>query len=232
MNIIICDDCPADIEHIESLCQMYATEQGLEFDIITVTDPLHLDNSKADLLFLDICMPEKNGIEIQRQLELMSGKPLVIFVTNYPGYSMSSHGANVIGFIEKPARQWILFELLDRARLLLTAERRISWTECCTFNTKQIQYIIMDKGVSKARLSTGEMSTGVFKTIKQWNEELQEYGFLRINQSCLVNFQYIDKMTNGHVVLKSGEILNTSRRERKCCEEKYMQLLERHARFL
>jgi len=232
MNITICDDCQADIVHIETLCQMYASQHKLEFSIMTVENPLHLDYSETDVLFLDICMPEKNGIEIQRQLELMSGKPLVIFVTNYSGYSMSSHGTNVIGFIEKPVRQWTLFKLLDRARLLLTAGKSLAWTECCTFNTKQVQYIFMDKGVSKARLSTGEMSTGVFKTIKQWNEELQDCGFIRINQSCLVNFQYIDKMTDGHIFLKSGETLNTSRRERKSCEERYMQLLERHARFL
>ncbi|MDD6043896.1 MAG: response regulator [Eubacteriaceae bacterium] len=232
MNITICDDCQVDLDIINSLCETYATENNISLSIMKENNPLKLNLKETDLLILDIRMPEKNGIEIQRQLEITSGKPLVIFITNYREFSISSYGANVTGFIEKPVRKETLFSLFERARGILSAGKIISWSDSKIYNTRQIQYIIMDKGVSKAILDNDEISVGIFKTIKQWNEELKDYGFIRINQSCLLNCQYIDKMTDGRFILKSGKILSTSRREKKLCEDKYIQYLERNARFL
>lgn len=232
MNITICDDCQIDIDEINSLCKSYADNNKVSFNVIQETNPLKLDLGRTDLLFLDIRMPGKNGIDIQRNLEIVSGKPLIVFITNYHEFIYYSHGTNVIGFLEKPVSKMLFNNLMDRAITILSSGKVVSFGTDAVFNTRQIQYIVMENGVSKAILSTGKKSEGVFKSIKQWNEELQDCWFIRINQSCLVNCQYIESLNNGKFILKSGESLNSSRREKRHCEERYMQYLEYHARFL
>lgn len=232
MNILICDDCQSDIDKITMLCKAYAEKNRLSFNYKEETNPQNLDVQNVDLLFLDIRMPGTSGIEIQRRLEFSSGKPLIIFVTNYAEYSIDSHGTNVIGFLEKPIKKIDLDKFLEKALILLKSGKVVSFGENHFCNTKQIQYIIMDQGISKAVLEDGQKTSGMFKTIRQWEEELKEFWFIRINKSCLVNCKYIKTIKDGKVMLRNGEVLTASRREKKCCEDAYGHFLEYHARFI
>lgn len=231
MNITICDDCQMDINEIKTLCQSYAEKNKLSFCITSEINPLNLDLSETDLLFLDIQMPEKCGIDIQRKLELIASKPLIIFVTNYSQYSLESHGINVIGFMEKPVKQEIMDTFLDKGITLLSAGKVISFGNQQYVNTRNIQYIFMEDGYSKASMEDGKSSSGVFKTLKQWEQELVDVHFVRISKSCLVNCQYIKNIQETKVFLKNGSVLTASRREKKNVQDKYMKYLEQTARF-
>lgn len=232
MRIMICDDQQSDLERIAVLCKTYATERGLSVCIQKENDPQHLHVEDIDVLVLDIRMPGVSGIEIQRRLEFCVTKPLVIFVTNYAEYSMESHGVNVIGFLEKPIQKDDLYRYLDKARMLLKTGKVVMFGEGGYYNTKHISYIFMDQGISKAVLENGQETVGVFKTMKQWEDELRDYGFIRINKSCLINCQYVNDIRDGCVTLKNEEQLAISRRERKHCEEAYGEYLALHARFI
>lgn len=232
MKITICDDCQRDIDVLVSLCKRYGRMRQLEMDITTVTCPLDLDLEETDLLLLDIQMPDISGIEVQRQLQLRTGKPLIIFVTNYHEYIVSSHGINVIGFLEKPVAQDVLFDYLDKGEILLSASKVVTFGKQDCYNTHQIQYIVMESGYSKAVLEDGKKSIGIYKTIKRWLEELQDYGFVRINKSCLVNCEHIKMIKDDKIILNSGDTLRASRRERKAVADGYLTYLQRQARFM
>lgn len=231
MRITICDDMQQDIDRLALLCRRYAKKNRLEIEIEKVTNAENLDLEGTDLLFLDIEMPEKNGIQIQRERELISGRPLIIFFTNYPAYSMSSHGTNVIGFLPKPVKESLLGDYLDKALALLQSNKVVGFDQEERYNTRQIQYIVMDRGCSKAVLKDGKQSIGIYKSIIEWEKELIPYWFIKISQSCLVNCQYIDKLMPGKVMLKDGTGLTVSRRAFQACRERYLEYLEKMARF-
>lgn len=232
MKITICDDCQKDIEEIRKHCERYASEHMMNVQIAEETNPLNLTLEDTDLLFLDIEMPGLDGITIQRQLELYASRPLIIFVTNYSHFSLASHGINVIGFMEKPVRKEIMDTFLEKGIILLSTGKVVSFGNQQYVNTRNIRYIFMEGGYSKASLADGKRSSGIFKTLKQWETELKAYHFVRISKSCLVNCQYIKKVQDAKVFLKDGEVLAASRRERKSVQEEYMRYLEKTARFL
>jgi two-component system LytT family response regulator len=64
--------------------------------------------TKPDILFLDVQMPQLDGLEV---LELIdrdaAGRPAVIFVTAYDQYALKAFDANAVDYLLKP---------FDRAR--------------------------------------------------------------------------------------------------------------------
>jgi DNA-binding LytR/AlgR family response regulator len=76
-----------------------------------------------DLVFLDIEMPQLNGIQMLRALPESSPIPLVIFITGYDEHALAAFEANALAYLLKPVEEERLSSALNRARLLLTNAR-------------------------------------------------------------------------------------------------------------
>lgn len=78
--------------------------------------------TKPDILFLDVQMPELDGLEV---LELIdrdaAGRPAVIFVTAYDRYALKAFDANAVDYLLKPFDQGRFDRALERARARLAA---------------------------------------------------------------------------------------------------------------
>lgn len=60
-----------------------------------------LRKEKVDLIFLDINMPELNGLDFLKSLR---DAPLVIFTTAYPQYALESYELDAVDYLVKPIR--------------------------------------------------------------------------------------------------------------------------------
>src|SRR3954470_6429713 len=70
---------------------------------------------RPQVVFLDIRMPAKNGIEAAREIAALPGRvPEIVFVTAYDEYAIDAFKQGVIDYVLKPA---------ERERLALTVER-------------------------------------------------------------------------------------------------------------
>ncbi len=75
---------------------------------------------KPDVAFLDIQMPEVNGIELAASLPAPA--PLIVFATAYDQYAIRAFDANAIDYLLKPYDQARLQRALERVRLRLRAQ--------------------------------------------------------------------------------------------------------------
>jgi two-component system, LytTR family, response regulator len=72
-----------------------------------------IDASEPDLVFLDIEMPEMNGLEV---LERITHRPAVIFTTAYDRYAVSAFELEALDYLLKPFGRERLHSALERAR--------------------------------------------------------------------------------------------------------------------
>jgi two-component system, LytTR family, response regulator AlgR len=75
-----------------------------------------LSELSADVVLMDIRMPEMNGLELARHLQKLTRPPVIIFTTAYDEYALQAFEIHAIDYLLKPIRLGRLFDALNRAR--------------------------------------------------------------------------------------------------------------------
>lgn len=70
----------------------------------------------ADVVLVDIRMPQMDGIELAQHLNKLERPPVIIFTTAYDNYAIQAFEQHAIDYLLKPIRLGRLFEALTRAR--------------------------------------------------------------------------------------------------------------------
>jgi len=71
--------------------------------------------AKADVVLVDIHMPEMSGIEFARHLQVLERPPAVIFVTAHDQYAVEAFEVNALDYLTKPVRAVRLLTALKKA---------------------------------------------------------------------------------------------------------------------
>src|SRR5580704_7653574 len=99
MTCIAIDDEPKALEIIER----YIAKSDLVDLKATFREPVkaseYLSKENVDLIFLDINMPDINGLKL---IETLPAKPMVIFTTAYSNYAVESYELSAIDYLLKP----------------------------------------------------------------------------------------------------------------------------------
>ena len=195
----------------------------------------------ADVMLLDIRMPEMDGLEVAQHLRKLDQPPMVIFTTAYDAYALKAFELHAVDYLVKPIRLGRLFDALSRVRsitpLRLDVLRELK-TEARThlsINERgRIHLIpINDIAFLKAELKyvTARTAEREFLLEESLAKLEQEFlgRFVRIHRNCLVAKQAIrgferasDTEGEGHwvVVLKNiSEKLDVSRRHQYIVRE-------------
>jgi two-component system, LytTR family, response regulator AlgR len=75
-----------------------------------------LSNCAADVVLLDIRMPEMDGIEVAQHLQRLDDPPQVIFTTAYDAYAIQAFELHAVDYLLKPIRASRLYDALSRVR--------------------------------------------------------------------------------------------------------------------
>lgn len=102
IKYIIVDDENTALNRLESLLKLY---DDLEL-VSKFTNPVlainEILNKKPDLIFVDIEMPAKSGIDLVLEIHENNFYPIVIFISAYPQYAIQSIKINVFDYLLKP----------------------------------------------------------------------------------------------------------------------------------
>ena len=70
----------------------------------------------ADLILLDVRMPEMDGIELAQHLQKLPEPPAIVFTTAYDAYAIRAFEVHAIDYLLKPIRTARLLDALERVR--------------------------------------------------------------------------------------------------------------------
>jgi two-component system LytT family response regulator len=126
MNCIAIDDEPKALEVIERYCR----KSDLVDLKASFREPVKaiefLNREKIDLIFLDINMPDINGMQL---IQTLAAKPMVIFTTAYSNYAVESYNLNAIDYLLKPITFERFLAAVNKASTLLSHQNKPSIKE-------------------------------------------------------------------------------------------------------
>jgi DNA-binding LytR/AlgR family response regulator len=216
MNCIIVDDEPIARKILrEFVDKIPFIKLAAEFENAIKADEFQVNN-KVDLIFLDIEMPKKNGIQYLKEDKL---KPLIILTTAYPEYALEGYGLNIIDYLLKP----IAFERFLKA--VQKAQEYIDLKEGKLNSSLSYFFVRSEKRIEKIELrdilyieSTGnyvniyteDKKIVTYLTLKGIESQLPPDEFIKIHQSFLVGFSKIDAIEGNQIRIK-GKMVTISR---------------------
>ena len=194
-----------------------------------------INEHKPDLIFLDIQMPKINGFEM---LELLKNPPQIIFSTAFDQYALKAFEVNAVDYLLKPFSQDRFDEALNRAvKAINNSENNIDKVagllDSVEENPEKLSRIVI-KSDSKINIIPVEQvnyleaqddyvkivtNDGKFlkkKTMKFYEDHLDQKNFIRIHRSYIVNIDLLKQVDlvgkeTYKLTLKNGEALPVSK---------------------
>jgi two-component system, LytTR family, response regulator AlgR len=200
-----------------------------------------LPECEADVVLLDVRMPDMDGLEVAQHIQKLDEPPTVIFTTAYDVYALKAFEVHAVDYLLKPIRLGRLFDALSRARtitpLRLDALRELkpeARTHLSVNERGRIHLIpVADIAFLKADLKyvtvrTTECEYLIEESLAKLEQEFLGR-FVRVHRNCLVAKEAIrgferatgdDGEGNWLVVMKNiAEKLAVSRRQQHIVRE-------------
>ena len=176
-----------------------------------------LEREEVDALFIDINMPEVNGLDFVASLER---PPLVVFTTAYSQYAVDSYKVNAVDYLLKPFGLLEFQKSVDKVRrqFQLLQQERVASSEGDTLFLKvehrvarvsisRIRYIESLREYLRLHLSDGS-TLMTLMPISRIAERLAHCGFIRVQRSFIVNVKYVVEFSKAEVLLDNGQSLS------------------------
>jgi two-component system, LytTR family, response regulator AlgR len=225
LRTIIVDDEPLAVERMMTLCR---AEPGL--NVIGTAHNGHdaLGMIKAlspDLIFLDIAMPELDGLGVARALEQANIQPAIVFVTAFDGFAVQAFDVSAADYLLKPVAPDRLSRAVERA----VAKRGDTPTppaeasdefwvphrsELIRVRAADIDRIDAERDYM--RLHVGPRSYLLHQTIAALEERLDPELFIRVHRSVIIRRDRItglghDRAGAWHAELADGSQVRIGR---------------------
>lgn len=210
----ICDDEEVIRDLIEFFINEYAAKNSLVFEIEKYGSGIKLleDKKKLDLVFMDVDMPGKNGIEIGKVLRNRGEKLKIIYISAYPEYAAESYDVRADFYLLKPINKGKFFDVLDKSlkSLDLSGSEMIINIKRFSFHTSEIIYL---KGRKDHRIivCTKSGDIEIRGTLKEITEEVKANNFINIRRGIWINPIHIQQRDEKTVRLYGDRIFNLPR---------------------
>lgn len=225
----LCDD---DIEAfiiLEQYIAEYAKKNAITCKLVYFSSGKELltqaeKTKDLDILFLDIEMPEIDGIAAAFQLLKNEISYRIIMLTARTERFKEAFRIGAFRFVTKPIMQQELFEAVDavRKRMLGNDELRVYRDgRSHTILQKDICYILAESAATMIYTKKYEFRSEV--PLKKWEEVLDNRLFFRCHKAYIVNLGAVRTIEKEVVHLTTGEKILVSRRKKNDFEKKYME---------
>ncbi|RDY60886.1 LytR/AlgR family response regulator transcription factor [Flagellimonas nanhaiensis] len=164
---------------------------------------------EIDILFLDIQLPELNGLSF---LKTLNHAPKIIVTTAFPNYAVEAFEEAVVDYLLKPFSYERFFKSVSRVSNILALqnqkkEKNIFVYADKTFYNVQIDDILFLKSeVDYVCLVTKNKEYLILDSLKNWKEKLSDHNFVQVHRSFIVSIGKIDKVIGNQIYIGKTKI--------------------------
>jgi two-component system, LytTR family, response regulator len=236
---VIVDDESKSREVLYELLKKYCIDVVIVGEAATCKEAKQvIEETKPQLVFLDIQMPDGTGFNVLEDIDSPSFD--VIFVTAYDQYAIKAFKHSAIDYLLKPVNPEDLMLSVERykqrtfsndinKRLDILMQNLHSdentRTKKIVLSTSEGYHVVNPDDIIRCQSDSyytnfhfiDSKRIMVSKTLKEFDEMLSEFGFVRCHKSHLVNVKHVKsflRADGGYIIMVDGEQIPVSRRKR------------------
>lgn len=234
-QIALCDDEVDELDKVENMFEIYCKEHKRPGFLVKrfadADELLHVAQDKGympDILFIDIYMPGKLGIDVAKELRKMGNRCHIIFITASTEYALDAFRVYADQYLVKPLLEDELFTALDKVFDIIDREQkkylplridnsihRIALHEIVFCEAqKKYQCIYLANGTKHLLRMT---MAKIYDMLSGYPE------FVKVGISYIVNLEHIDSISTHELMLDNGEKIYLPRGSYQPLRERYFK---------
>lgn len=249
MKAILVDDELDGIRTLKKMLELHCPQVNV---IATCSDAIQAKQQigaiQPDVVFLDIQMPGKSGLELLTELSVKDFE--VIFVTAHNEYMLQALQYSAADYLLKPVDEDRLTEAVKRVEKRLEAGKKDEPTETLLYNLSKsanpaemrlclptlkgfivlkledIIYCEAERSYTMFHL-VGNKTVTVSKPLFDYDNILKDTSFLRVHKSFLINLYHVKEYQRGEggvVIMSDNAEIEVSRRKKDQFLEKIKEV--------
>lgn len=234
LRLAICDDDSVVLSVVSGAIASAFKKKGIQVEVLTFRRAKDLEDRMKELefqlLFLDIDMPEMDGITFAKKVRASNSRTDIIFVSSREDKVFDALRTNPGGFIRKSRfledapeviETWLKNRPKEETPKLVVQGAR----ETVSYSLDSILYIEGEGKIQNLHIASQKDLVQVRRSMQELEEVLDPQGFLRIHKGYLVNYRYIRRLEDTEAVLTNGERIPLSRRRVQEIRNRYLELM-------
>lgn len=237
ITTVIIDDEPRARETIKNMLMLYCPDLEIAGEAASVASGVGLINElQPDLVLLDIKMPDGTGFDLLKQLPSIDFS--LVFITAFDEYAVKAFKFSAVDYLLKPIDPDELVSTIDRVKqqkksdkvdlsVVLNNLRDLKKeNKKLVLKTTESIFVVSIQEIIRCEASgnythfylSSEHPILVSHTLKDYEEMLKGYSFLRVHQSHLVNLEHIkryDKSDGGMLVMTDNKTVPVATRKKE-----------------
>lgn len=215
-NLAIVEDEDSAADKLKGYIEKYSEQTGQKFNITRFSNPIDFLKNYASVyavVFMDIQLPQKDGMSAAMELRRLDKTVSIVFITNLIQYAQKGYEVDAVAYLLKPVKYYDFALKFRKALDVYAMNERHDITLTLSngttrISTDKLMYVEIVRHKLLYHLVDEVLEvTGVLKNVEQ---NLKKYGFLRCNSCYLVNPKFI-KSVSGLKILVGNDELSISR---------------------
>ena len=221
----VCDDEATVRKQLIKIIDDFCESHSETFEVFEYSSGKELIDSidKLDAVFLDVEMPEMNGLETAALIRKNNSNIKIIISTGHIDYFKDSVKVGIFRYVTKP------FEVEEVNEALISLVLLLGEGELLPINSNGRKLNLKQKDIISITTYKGEISyitkENEFKERKSLllvKDSLNE-SFVQISRECIINMRYLTDFTKNFVELDGRIKYEISRRRRQSLEDNYYE---------
>lgn len=240
MKAILIDDEPDGIKTLQKMLALHCPKVQVATTCNNAQDARQqIELQKPDVIFLDIQMPGKSGIEMISELDDRDFE--IIFVTAHNEYILQALQYSAADYLLKPVDEDRLIEAVQRAEKRMQDDKKEELTETLLYNIGKagqpsdmrlclptmkgfiilklddIVYCEAERSYTVFHLED-KKTVIVSKPLLEYESMLDDTSFFRVHKSFLINLRHVREYQRGEggiVIMSNNAEIEVSRRKKE-----------------
>ena len=238
LKIALLDDDKTALLISKGAIESFFQEKNIAISLDAFSSPVNfLAMAKEEsyrLVFLDIDMPEINGLEVGKQVKQINPQTDIIYLSRREDLVFDTLQLHPFGFIRKSK---IIQDFANVLELFVDTvlnshfeDKKITIstkTETVSADMNQIMYIEGNKNYQTFYLKDGK-TFDARVLMGDLEIKLKEHGFIRVHKGYLVNYLFIRQIGVNELTLTNNKMLPISNKRKDAIMEEYLSITRKN----